>query len=186
VGRTLPSSGLSAKPVWIEGANALTLNAMRPLPHVLAAAILVLSMVTSVLAGPFEEAIAAYNRQDYTTALQLLRPLAESGNVRAQFLLGFMYEGGMGVSQDDIEAAKWYRRAADTGDDIAQYHIGIMHLDGRGMPRDPVRAYMWLDLAATRGHRGAAMDRDKLAGSMSAAQIAEAQELARKWKAKEP
>jgi TPR repeat protein len=34
-------------------------------------------------------------------------------------------EGGMGVSQDDIEAAKWYRRAADTGDDIAQYHVGV-------------------------------------------------------------
>jgi TPR repeat protein len=66
---------------------------MRSLQHSLASAILVLSMVTSVLAGPFEEAIAAYNRQDYTNALQLLRPLAERGNVRAQFLLGFMYEG---------------------------------------------------------------------------------------------
>jgi TPR repeat protein len=125
---------------------------MRSLQHGLASAILVLSMVTSVLAGRFEEAIAAYNRQDYANALQLLRPLAESGNVRAQFLLGFMYEGGMGVLQDDIEAAKWYRRAADTGDDIAQYHIGIMHLNGEGVPRDLVRAYMWLDLAAMRGH----------------------------------
>ena len=159
---------------------------MRPLPHILAAAILVLSMVTSVLAGTFEEAIAAYNRIDYATALQLLRPLAESGNVRAQFFLGFMYEGGMGVSRDNIEAAKWYRRAADTGDGIAQYHIGTMHLDGRVLPRDPVRGYMWLDLAATRGNRDAAMDRDKLARSMSADQIAKAQELARKWKVKEP
>src|SRR5262245_33191412 len=82
---------------------------MRSLQHVLAAAILVLSIVTSVWAGPFEEAIAAYNREDYASALQLLRPLAESGNVRAQFLLGFMYEGGMGVPKDDTEAAKWYQ-----------------------------------------------------------------------------
>jgi TPR repeat protein len=159
---------------------------MHQLPHVLAVAILVLSMVTSVLAGPFEDALAAYNRQDYARAVQLLRPIAESGNVRAQFLLGFMYEGGMGVPEDDTEAAKWYRRAADTGDDYAQYHMGVMHRDGQGVPRDLVRAYMWLDLAAMRGHQGAAMDRDRLAGSMSAAQIAEAQELARKWKAKEP
>jgi TPR repeat protein len=108
--------------------------------------------------------------------------LAERGDVRAQYLIGFEYEGGMGVSQDNIEAAKWYRRAADTGHDIAQWHMGIMYRDGLGLPRDLVSAYMWLDLAAVRGHLGAAMDRDRLAGSMSATQIAEARELARKWK----
>jgi TPR repeat protein len=132
--------------------------------------------------GPFEEATAAWTRQDYSTAFQLLRPLAERGDVRAQYLIGFEYEGGMGVSQDNIEAAKWYRRAADTGHDIAQWHIGIMYWDGRGLSRDLVSAYMWLDLAAMRGHLAAAMDRDRLAGSMSAAQIAEARGLARKWK----
>jgi TPR repeat protein len=137
-----------------------------------------------VFASPFEEAIAAYNSQDYASALQLLRPLAESGNVRAQFLLGFMYEGGIGVLPDDIEAVKWYQRAADTGDDYAQYHMGIMHMNGRGVPRDLVSAYMWLDLAAMQGHQGAATARDSLARSVSAAQIAEAQKLAREWKPK--
>jgi TPR repeat protein len=155
---------------------------MRPFQYVLAAVISMSSTMTPVLAGPFEDAIAAYNRHDYASALQLLRPLAESGNVRAQALLGFMYNSGIGVLPDDIEAAKWYGRAADTGDDIAQYHIGIMHLNGQGVPRDLVRAYMWLELAAMRGHRGAAMDRDRIAESLTAAQIAEAQKLAREWK----
>jgi TPR repeat protein len=143
---------------------------------------------TSILAGPMDERIiAAWNNQDYATALGLLRPLAESGNVRAQGLLGFAYESGLGVSRDDIEAAKWYRRGADTGDDIAQFNIGIMYRDGRGgLPRDPVRAYLWLDSAAVRGHLGAAMDRDRLAKFMNAAQIAEARELARTWKPQEP
>jgi uncharacterized protein len=136
------------------------------------------------LADPFEEGVAAWNRRDYASALQLFRPLAERGNIRAEALLGFSYESGLGVPQDYVEAAKWYRRAADTGDDIAQYNIGIMHQNGQGVPRDLVMAYMWLDLAAMRGHRGAAMDRDRLAESMTAAQITEAQELARKWKPK--
>jgi len=143
-----------------------------------------MGVVTSVLAGPFEEGVAAWNRGDYATALQLFLPLAEHGNIRAQALLGFSYANGLGVPQDDIEAAKWYQRAADRGDDIAQYNIGIMHQNGQGVPRDLVGAYMWLDLAAMRGHQGAAMDRDRLAKSMTAAQIAEAQELARKWKPK--
>jgi hypothetical protein len=96
-----------------EGGECAYPNAMRPLQHGLAAALLLLSMSMPVWAGPFEEAIAAYNQHDYRSALQLLRPLAESGNVRAQALLGFMYEGGMGVLGDDIEAAKWYRGIPD-------------------------------------------------------------------------
>lgn len=126
--------------------------------------------------------MAAWNRGDYASALQLFRPLAEGGNIRAQTLLGSGYEEGLGVPQDYIEAAKWYRRAADRGDDIGQYHMGIMHQNGQGVPRDLVTAYMWLDLAAMQGHRGAAMDRDRLAGSMTADQITEAHKLAREWK----
>jgi TPR repeat protein len=132
-------------------------------------------------ASPFEKAVAAYNREDYAGALQLSRPLAESGSVPAQRLLGYMYQSGIGVLKDYFEAAKWFR-AADTGDDIGQYAIGMMHLNGQGVPRDPVSAYMWLDLAAMREHRLAVIERNKLAGSMTAAQVAEAQELARKWR----
>jgi hypothetical protein len=47
-----------------------------------AAFILAVSFAGSVAAGPFEDATAAYNKGDYTTALRLIRPLAEGqGNV---------------------------------------------------------------------------------------------------------
>jgi TPR repeat protein len=64
-------------------------------------------------AGPYEDALAAYQRGDYATAQRLLRPLAEQGNGRAQFSLGAMYDRGQGVAQDYKEAAKWYRLAAE-------------------------------------------------------------------------
>ncbi|MGA7387840.1 MAG: sel1 repeat family protein, partial [Pseudolabrys sp.] len=35
-------------------------------------------------AGPFEDSMAAYDRGDYATMLQLLRPLAERGDAQAQ------------------------------------------------------------------------------------------------------
>jgi TPR repeat protein len=35
-----------------------------------------------------------------------------NGDADAQLLLGIMYEGGQGVSQDYAEALKWYRKAA--------------------------------------------------------------------------
>jgi len=42
------------------------------------------------VAGPLEDADAAVRRHDYTTAIKLIRPLAENGNpVAQQKLSGF-------------------------------------------------------------------------------------------------
>ena len=53
------------------------------------------------------EAKAAYERGDYATAAPLMREAAEQGDAFAQFALGFMYDHGRGVAQDDAEAVKW-------------------------------------------------------------------------------
>ena len=87
-----------------------------PLPKAgIAAVVLSLDLAAPVAAGPFEDGIAAYSRGDYPTAMELLRPLADQGNASAQSYLGFMYENGRGVPQDDAIAVSWYRKAADQG-----------------------------------------------------------------------
>ncbi len=68
----------------------------------------------------FDEAVAAYKRGDYATAIREWRPLAEQGNAKAQFNLGVMYDRGLGVPQDYAEAVKWYRKAAEQGHAGAQ------------------------------------------------------------------
>ncbi len=50
--------------------------------------LLALGLSEPVLAGPLEDADAAYRKQDYTTALRLFRPLANRGDAEAQFMLG--------------------------------------------------------------------------------------------------
>jgi hypothetical protein len=50
------------------------------LKHAVAAIVLVLSFAAPVAAGPFQDAVAAHNRGDYSTALRLLRPFAEQGD----------------------------------------------------------------------------------------------------------
>jgi TPR repeat protein len=39
-----------------------------------------------------------------------LRALAEEGHARAQCLLGFVIDGGRGVVQSNVEAAKWFKK----------------------------------------------------------------------------
>ena len=145
---------------------------------VAAAVAVVLTGVT--VAGPFEDADAAYERGDYARALRLWQALAEQGNVDAQFSLGIAYFGA--GPQDETQAAKWFRLAAEQGDTVAQFMIGWIYADGLGVPRDYVLAHMWWNLAAMQGALLGGQKRDEIEVQMTPDQIAEAKRLAREWK----
>jgi uncharacterized protein len=134
------------------------------------------------VAGPTDDAEAAYDRSDYATALPLLRLLADQGNATAQYRLGHLYDDGTGVTQDYVQALRWYRLAADQGIAAAQFGLGTIYENGQSVPQNFVLAHMWFNLSASQGNKAAALNRDELATSMSPAQIAEAQKLAREWK----
>jgi TPR repeat protein len=146
-----------------------------------------LGLAAPVKAGPIEDAKAALDRNDYSTAIQLLRPLAEDGNANAQAWVGLSFFGLRNYS----EALKWFRLGADQGDEFCQSQLGVAYKLGRGVPQDYVQAHMWFNLGASHeipnadGSPGLnARRRDELAEKMTPAQIAEAQKLAREWMSK--
>ena len=108
----------------------------------------------SAAAQTFEESEAAYNRGDYTTALQGFRRLAEQGNAGAQYNLGVMYARGEGVPKGATEAAKWYCRAAEQGEAKAHAILGVMYSQGTSVPQDDTEAAKWYRRAAEQGHAG--------------------------------
>jgi TPR repeat protein len=71
---------------------------------------------TYAVAGPWEDGMAAYNRGDYIPAIQLFRPLAASGNARAQSALGVMHRKGQGVAKSVPHAFMWLSLASARGD----------------------------------------------------------------------
>ena len=83
--------------------------------------------------GDFQKGVEAYNKSDFATALKEWTPLAEQGNVKAQYNLGNMYRKGQGVTQDYKEAARLYRLAAEQGLADAQYNLGVMYDVGKGV-----------------------------------------------------
>ena len=139
--------------------------------------------VMPVMAGPLEDAGAAWQRQDYAEAEKLLRPLAEEGRASAQHLLARMYENGQGVPRSSVEAAKWYRLAAAQGHAGAQLYLASLYSTGEGVPRDYVQAYMWFSLSEAGGQgEFASHGRTQVAEQMTAAQIAEAERRVRGWR----
>ena len=129
-------------------------------------------------------ALRAYQQRDFATALKEWKALADSGDAEAEFRVGVMYEQGEGVPSDPRQAANWYRKAAEQAYARAQYALGTLYEKGQGVLQDYVQAHMWLNLASAQGETGASNERDKLAEKMTPDQIAEAQRLAREWKAK--
>ncbi len=88
-------------------------------------ALAIMALAVPANAGPLEDGVAAYYRDDYATALKYWRPLAEKGDAIAQNGLGFMYENGEGVPQDNATAVKWYRMAAEQDFALAQSKLGF-------------------------------------------------------------
>jgi TPR repeat protein len=76
----------------------------------------------------------------------------KGGHVLAQINLGYMYEAGLGVEQDDKKAVEWYRKAAGQHHPIAQYHLAEMFYDGKGVLFDPQEATKWYKAAAEQGY----------------------------------
>ena len=134
---------------------------------------------TPVSAGDFKSGFNAYQKRDYSTALREWTPLAENGDMNAQYNLGHMYRLGKGVSKDYTEAAEWYRKAANQGFSNAQYTLGVMHHYGRGVKRDYVKAHLWANIAEKQWHMEAKQLRKALARKMTPDAIEEAQRRAK-------
>ena len=78
---------------------------------------------------------------------------------------------------------------AEGGDAQALFELGNRHVDGDGVARDNVLAYMWFSLAAERlateeGYEARRLQQ-RLDPDMFRHQIAEAERLARIWKARQ-
>lgn len=146
-------------------------------------------------AEPLSEIDLNISWGNYDEAAKLLRIQAEQGNEKAQAQLGDMYHigdthhKGKGVRQDYKEAVKWYRLAAEQGNPFAQYRLGFMYSRGEGVPKDFVLAHMWANISSANNPSATPSNfeqlmsvglRESLEEQMTASQIAEAQQLARR------
>ena len=144
----------------------------------------ILALAPEVRAEGFADGLGAYDAGDYAAAVAVWSELAATGDAEAEAALAGLYLQGLGVKRSAAQAAAWYRRAAERGLMAAQMNLGDLYAAGRGVRRDLVEAYLWLGLAAAQGNSWSAGRRDEIAKAMSATDIAEAEALARAFKAK--
>jgi hypothetical protein len=106
---------------------------------------------------------------------------AGQGHAKAQCNIAVMHANGWGVPQSDEEALKWYSLAAEQGVTPAQINVGRMYAGGFGAAEDKVQGHKWFSIAAELGDDDATYNRDILAATMSAEEIAESKRLTMEW-----
>ena len=150
------------------------------LDHLAGLAILLLSAAQPA-ADDFRSGLSAYNRGDYVTAFRNWRALAEDGDAPAQAGLGFLFHKGLGVTQDDIEAASWFEKAARKGQAEAQLLLGTLYFFGEGVQQSYVMAFTWCEIAQSSGQSDALECRDAALEHMTSAEIEQSFRLVSEW-----
>jgi len=118
-------------------------------------ATLVLGASPSIWANSYEDARQAFELQQFAEAIEIALPLAEAGDQDAQFLLGWMYDGGTGTERDDQAALTWYQAAAEQGHPVAQFNLALMYDNGNGTgnyDQQKQKAVQWYTAAAEQNY----------------------------------
>ena len=94
---------------------------------------------------------AAYDRKDYEKAQEIWQPLAESGNLSAQYNLAVLLRNKEDIV-NQVKGRQWFEKAAAAGHVKAQYALGQLYEKGEGVERDYGKARQWYEKAAEAGH----------------------------------
>jgi len=95
--------------------------------------------------------ILCFGHDEPRAAAEWFARAGDQNHPEALRSLGYLFEGGRGVPNDDAQAAEFYRRAAELGDPFAQFNLAVLLDQGRGVARDPATAMHWLTQAARQG-----------------------------------
>jgi len=100
----------------------------------------------------YKNGLQSFKSKDYRAAYHIWLPLANNGNSKAQYYIGYMYLHGLYVAQDSVEARKWFERAAGQGDANAQNDLGTLYLNGQGIQKNLDMALKWFEASANQGN----------------------------------
>jgi len=132
-------------------------------------------------AAGYQEGVDAYAKGNFAVALEKFKPLAEGGNMQAQFNLGVMYRQGQGVPQDDKQAVDWWSKAAEQGHVEAQDNLGLRYARGQGVAQDWEQADKWFTISAASGNETALKNKKVVEMHMPPEKIVGANAMAQVW-----
>jgi TPR repeat protein len=96
-------------------------------------------------------ALDAFRSGDYKRAMELLMPLAETGDPEFQCIVANLYHLGLSVAIDVEEAVKWYLKSSEQGYGVASNNLAGMILMGQWGDGSREVAEKWYQKAREQG-----------------------------------
>ena len=93
-------------------------------------------------------AVCQFHRGEISQGIELMRELAEWGDVKAQYFLSKMYLRGREVRESARRAFFWIQLAANQDHVLSQYALGNMYKNGKGVEKNEEMADFWIHKAA--------------------------------------
>ncbi|MDR2902170.1 MAG: sel1 repeat family protein [Lactobacillales bacterium] len=121
------------------------------------AALGTLFISTSVFAG-FAEGEKAFNSQQYSQAFSEFMPLADRGDFRAQYYIGYLYLNGYGITQNNEKALEYLNKSLKSNYDLPQALMGYLYSEGTIVPKDKKLSMELYQKAADQGNISALLN----------------------------
>lgn len=118
---------------------------------VLRAVVVAVGLLAGAAQADFNSGLASFEKGDFESAIREWTPLAEKGDVAAQFNLGVIYQNGRGVPRDNSQAFYWFRAAGEKGHPKAMLNVAFCYASGAGVGQNYQEAYIWMRKAADKG-----------------------------------
>jgi hypothetical protein len=113
-----------------------------------------------------------------------IEALAALDTVEARFELAYALAAGRYLPKDESRAAALYQRNAELDHKTSQNNLAVLLRDGKGVPMDKAAALTWFTIAARDDYALAESNRRKLAETLPATDLDEAQARATAWKSR--
>lgn len=152
-GANVRKFGGSSHRRWAPKTSGLTRegkSALKKFTRSLFLATLVANVAAS--AATFEDAQIHASKGNYRAAAEILQPLVQEGNARAQGLMGLLLIHGQGVTKHVDEGLRLLTVSADSGNAGAQGVLSIAYMYGNPLPRDPHMARVRAEQASIQGN----------------------------------
>lgn len=116
------------------------------------AAMVLVAIPALTWADSTRETWGLYNSGDYKSSYDMALPLANQGDVEAQYLVGSIFGAGLGVPKDYTQAVFWFKKAAQQQHMEAEFWCGFSYMHGLGVEKNYDEAKVWFRRAAEQGH----------------------------------
>lgn len=104
-----------------------------------------------------------FNSQNYPSALKQCMTETSQSNSQACFMLGQMYEKGLGIKADPDKAINYYQLAVLANNLDSQIALGLYHENNQNY----LLSHVYLTLAIENGSLGASLEKAKVEQNLS-------------------